>query len=168
MPQIMVAGFLYSKKKKKLFFQYLDITKVCYLRNEEPLTNVNSSDKAKAPRENLFIVTDDNRSVAAASPFTVHYKRIRSELIKRSIQCANSKIDNKYYNPDLMKIIHSRLHVMPMWSFVLVNELNINGFNTTVINRLTNNPVECYFNTVKHQVCYDYLIILLKLDFYII
>ncbi len=97
----------------------------------------------------LFILSNENLSIIKASPFTCHYERLDSEMSNLA-ETSESGPVNKYYKPNLMNIIKKRLHIMPFWSFVIANDLN--QTEEVKVNRLTNNPVEGYFNILKHQV----------------
>ncbi len=119
------------------------------------LVNEISNKSKNVPCENLFTETNETlNNIIKSSPFTGHFNRIRAELQKKIIASSEDcSSTNQFYNPKLMKIIDSRLNIIPMWSFVIANELNSRGYSENIINRLTNNPVENYFKETKYEVC---------------
>lgn len=70
----------------------------------------------------------DGKSIKAFSPYTTYFSDIRtrvSEIITKSIKdSGEDKIQNEYYNTQLFSIINDNLHIMPMWTGVILGDLS--------------------------------------------
>ena len=88
-----------------------------------------------------------NPSVKKASPFSMYYNDLITKFSKKD---NNSTKDlNDFYNPELFKIIQNKLYLMPFWTGLLFKKTH-NLLNN--VTRLTNNPVENWFNNVKNKI----------------
>ena len=61
---------------------------------------------------------------------------------------------NEYYRPDLFQLIVDQLHLMPLWSGVIIRLTGIQQKNEYLMNitRLSNNPVENHFGYIKKSL----------------
>ena len=65
----------------------------------------------------------------------------------------DSKI-NELYRPNLFKLISDQLHLVPLWSGVMIRLTGIDMNNEYLMNitRLSNNPVENHFGYLKKHL----------------
>ena len=100
---------------------------------------------------------DQNRSgYRKTSPFAVHF----SEILKRHKKIINLKSKKKkfyskkkfnhYYCPKIFKILYSYVHLMPLWSSVLLEICN--SYYKLTLEGLTNNPCENWFDQIKESM----------------
>jgi len=68
-----------------------------------------------------------------------------TENVNDTTQCP----PNKFYSPALFKLIHAQLHIVPLWSGILIHQ---DVYSYKVNTRLTNNPVERWFGFLKHSL----------------
>lgn len=61
---------------------------------------------------------------------------------------------NKYYRPELFKLIMDQLYLMPLWSGVIIRATGIQQQNDYLqnITRVSNNPVENHFGYLKKHI----------------
>ena len=117
---------------------------------EQKLLNQKQYVISEAPFEN--IKTD--------SPFTKYYK-----IFEKKLEILNDHLnddnfeENEYFYPKFYKILTGYLHILPLWSGILLNKFsryyNITQCNGDFIKRLSNNPVENLFGLEKHSILYN-------------
>lgn len=100
------------------------------------------------------IFTQENTSkcgIKKLSPFTKYF----SDLISSFKSIINEQrddlvfVENPLYCPLLFSIIECKLHIVPLWTGIVVfNDGPISNFNS----RITNNPIESYFNILKNSI----------------
>lgn len=90
------------------------------------------------------------------SPFTLYFKE-RIDALKRSIEVESKKAKNlkknEFFKPVLIRIIEKRLHLVPLWSGIMIflEKENFPNLNKT-LSRLTNNSVESWFGYFRNHV----------------
>ena len=87
---------------------------------------------------------------------------IKARMLEESkTKSQELKIINQYFFPELFSLIHKKLHLVPLWTGILIkqcqnNMLEKNQIQSTEpflnITRLTNNPVENYFGHLKNNI----------------
>ena len=75
------------------------------------------------------------------------------ELERSKLSDINKKIvENEYYCPEMFQIIVQYLHVVPLWTLISIKQWQNINKKFEKIDRLTNNPVENWFNQVKNKI----------------
>lgn len=102
-------------------------------------------------KEHCEWIQPDN--VTKNSPFTEYFdKKIIEINQKLSSENVNEILENEYYNLELLKIICSKLYIMPMWSGIMIKELKEKYPHMTETTRCSNNMVESYFSYLKNSI----------------
>ncbi|CAF1109915.1 unnamed protein product, partial [Brachionus calyciflorus] len=97
-------------------------------------------------------------SLKKSSPFTTYFNSFLENFEEKLINCQNKLEEsrtNLFYNPKLFLFIKDQLYLMPLWTGILIDELNRQNlfkFSDSLKTRLTNNPVENYFGILKNRV----------------
>jgi hypothetical protein len=81
------------------------------------------------------------------SPFKQYFENILAlnkakENVNDTTQCR----PNKLYSPELFKLIRDQLHIVPLWTGILIHQ---DLYSYDINTRLTNNPVERWFGFLK-------------------
>ena len=141
--------------------------------NERNLTNLSIDEKIELTKTKIeinfqqssCIYKDENgeekdeESLKMASPFTEHFKKIieahQINIIYSDSE--KSKNENEYYCPDLYKIIKSYLHLVPLWTGMMIKnweDLNPNYKGKIVVSRKDNQKVENWFDVLKNHILF--------------
>ena len=116
------------------------------------LGGVDSAEKVEL--ETVYIEQEEDNLVnlKTKSPFTAYFSgKIERFDLDQEMQDQNCL--NPFNAPDLYQIIDDLLHIMPMWSGVMLAQSKARDLRcATLGTRLTNNPVENYFGQVKHRL----------------
>jgi hypothetical protein len=95
---------------------------------------------------------NEAKSIYEMSPYQQFFKAELHKL-KHIIKTEeyDTSYENKFYSPELFNLIVDELYLMPLWTGVLISEVEQNDLYGVLkeIIRLTNNPVECYFKIIK-------------------
>ncbi len=106
-------------------------------------------------------IRDKNVILKHHSPWKIHFDRFLTKIaafhcvddLEKDSFPVTSATSNKYNAPDLFKIIVELLHIVPLWSGIMLNDCKKNGSkilqDSLFNNRLTNNLVENWFGQVK-------------------
>jgi hypothetical protein len=122
-------------------------------------SSVNSNNKTLNQAEEEINFT---KTIKNSSPFTVYFNDLRKKFEKEMNQQSKSSSGNSlkanfFYCPELFDKIDNLLHLLPFWSGILIEKLDLpsklalrnpDDFNLT---RFTNNPVESYFKIIKNH-----------------
>ena len=111
----------------------------------------------------IYINVDYCKSIKNESKFGIYYENlIKARMLEESkTKSQELKIINQYFFPELFSLIHKKLHLVPLWTGILIkqcqnNMLEKNQIQSTEpflnITRLTNNPVENYFGHIKNNI----------------
>jgi hypothetical protein len=86
------------------------------------------------------------------SPFKEYFENILELDKHKVIEKPNDSIQfalNKFYSPALFKLIRDQLHIVPLWSGIIIHQ---DIYSYKVNTRLTNNPVERWFGFLKSNL----------------
>ena len=114
---------------------------------------INNKEQNQLKKNIIYIENSNHKSYRNNSPFLnyflkiIKYHKTNVNRKKRIKSCNNI---NSYYCPKIFKIIFHYIHLMPLWSKVLINL--ISGYYKIEINNLTNNPVENWFDQLKESL----------------
>ncbi|CAF0867508.1 unnamed protein product [Brachionus calyciflorus] len=141
--------------KDEILFRRLDKTNVILTDDEVEKESVSYHFQ----RNNAnFQETED--SLIRLSPFSKHFKLFLCK-IAASIDLAkdNSKLgkryeENEYFSLELFEIIKKQLHLIPLWSGIVVSVFQDKHKKlfSNKKNRFTNNPVENWFMNLKNFI----------------
>lgn len=103
---------------------------------------------------NIFISVDFEFEVKKCSPFKTYFdKKVvnYNQMIKKkeSETSVDTYILNEFFCPELFDLLNDYLYILPLWTGLLINPETISYITKT---RLTNNPVENWFNQVKNHI----------------
>jgi len=106
----------------------------------------------------IYCENRDHKSYTKYSPFTDyfskiiknHSKNIHSKRFKLTNLYHKTNHLNHYYCPQIFKILNELIHIMPLWSNVLL--VLWNSYYNFAIERLTNNPGENWFDQIKESL----------------
>ena len=106
--------------------------------------------------EDIYFPNDMSKNYILDSPFTKFFEQ-RLSFYKKCIKEESIKKDqiiktNEFYKPILMKIIEKRIHLVPLWSGILISLDKDNFPQRTQLTRLTNNPVESWFGYFRNNI----------------
>ena len=115
------------------------------------------SDKINTKELNGFYIDPiGTNKIKENSPFTYYFNNIiqNFEKIKNISKKGNilkKTIPNHFFNPSLFKFIKDKLHLMPLWTGLIIHHLGVYLKIEYLINltRLVNNPVENDFGDFK-------------------
>ena len=89
------------------------------------------------------------------SPFKLHFMPVIDSILK-DIKKSDQNFDNRknvYYAPSFLEIVYDLLHLLPLWTGVMINQWNKRfSMKFNFPTRLSNNPVEAHFKIIKHSV----------------
>lgn len=124
------------------------------LNRETELNNIiNEKQQIKPSKKLIFIDNSYHKSYRDSSPFLDYFLKIikhHKTNTNRKNKLKSSLKINSYYCPKIFKILFHYIHLMPLWSKVLLN-IKTNYFNIDIKN-LTNNPVENWFDQLKESL----------------
>ena len=88
------------------------------------------------------------------SPFKNHFNSKIEKINKNINNSISNKENNKniHYAPNLLDIIYDLIHILPLWTGIMINEWNKRFSKYKFPSRFTNNPVESHFKIVKHSI----------------
>jgi len=92
-----------------------------------------------------------HKNLKQNSPFKEYFENYLC-LIKISMTQIEDSVQyrqNKFYSPVLFKLIKDQLHIVPLWTGIIIHK---DLFSYQVNTRLTNNPVEKWFGFLKHSL----------------
>ena len=113
-------------------------------------------EEKKAKKKILYSENRNLKSFKKNSPFTNYFTKVinhhKKNIHKKTKKCGKGvyKYLNKYYCPEIFKILFQYVHLMPMWSNALL--VIWATYYQIDINRLTNNPAENWFHQVKDSL----------------
>jgi hypothetical protein len=115
-----------------------DIEKIVVLKEQKHIFPVG---------ENIYKVLKNE------SPFKGHYSLLIKNL-QKTIEKKNEKNlkteNNMHYVPLFLDIIYNLLHILPLWTGILVKKWNERYPKYTFPSRFSNNPCENHFKITKH------------------
>jgi len=94
--------------------------------------------------ERKIFVSNDNYDLTNDSPFKLFFDKKFKEY-STVIDKESDLKNNEYYCPELFHIINKRMHLVPLWSGIMIPS----NLNKT---RLVNNFVENHFGQTKHNL----------------
>jgi hypothetical protein len=112
---------------------------------EKKVENLSCTYKSKNGKQK------NEKSLFKKSLFRIHFENVLKEEIDSNKDELNiSKTENEFYCPQMFDIIKDYIHILPLWSgFMLFNWQELNP-NYNHIKRLSNNPVENWFDQLKN------------------
>lgn len=131
-----------------------------YLNTYENKHNENNIDdeeietkiKSIKERENLqFKSKETTKSIKDDSPFTNYFKKKMVEFEKEVSKNNEKDKENFFYNPALFEIIVKILHIMPLWSGVMIKD-ELSEMNSKYFSRESNNIVENWFGHLRNNI----------------
>ena len=148
-------SFEFLKKKiiEKDFFSDFQIREVNSFLNEE----------RKGKRKVNFLLKTENykcHSLRKKSLFAIYYnmlikKHKKNIYIKTIKSKKNISKANFFYCPKIFEIFIKYIHIMPLWTGVMIAQWQkYTKFNETsgILTHLTNNPVENWFGQLKNSL----------------
>lgn len=100
-------------------------------------------------QDSEFLFDDSTESIKKDSPYTSHFRKIVSNANNLIESNSDSSIENEFYNPILFEIIMERIHLVPLWSGIIISEWLDKNPKQKKFTHLTNNIVENYFGYLK-------------------
>jgi hypothetical protein len=89
------------------------------------------------------------------SPFRKYYEKLiknhETNLKTKSSEKVNQPI-NEYFCPKFFAIVQNYIHLLPLWSSIMISNWEELNPKYKGLKRLTNNPVENWFNQVKSLI----------------
>ena len=154
--QVLIALFnIYNRKFKNEnlddFLAFLKMKK--NTKDIDWLQSVASSDYSSndSSKSDAYFFPDQKIvSYKEDSPFTAYFEEIfknEKKKILKEEKKVTVKVRNEYFCPKVFEIIKKRLHVMPFWTGILIN----NSFNVSKT-RLSNNAIESWFDFLKNDI----------------
>jgi hypothetical protein len=108
--------------------------------------------------ENCITVFQEEKNIANLhknlkqnSPFKQYFENYLClvQISMTQIEDSVKYRQNKFYSPVLFKLIKDRLHIVPLWTGIIIHK---DIFSYQVNTRLTNDPVERWFGFLKHSL----------------
>ena len=104
----------------------------------------------------LHLNNKQHTTLKKNSPFTVYFEKLlkRHKLNLNTKKHKTNKAElNIYYCPKIFKIIIQYIHLMPLWSGIMIGLwCKLKPNIKELINRITNNPVENWFGQIKNAL----------------
>ena len=126
--------------------------------NLEDLVNIMDQDDENDEKiKFLFYDNETIDNIKKNSPFRIYFddliKQYRSELNLNLIR-KKKKVENDFFCEALFSIIDDKLHLMPLWTGLMIGEYKAYSVNEFISKqtRFTNNSVESYFTELKHSI----------------
>jgi len=108
---------------------------------------------------NIFFVVDFEKQVRNESPLNNYYNdkleyydTILQQRFESNIKFENPLIANPYYAPKAFEKLKRVLYMVPLWTWVMMREINSFGNYFAFLTHLTNNYVESHFCQVKKRI----------------
>ena len=101
----------------------------------------------------LVFGNDYEESIKNSSPFKSYYNNVfqnQANILnqKQELDKSQNYLPNEFFCPELFEILHDKLYLIPLWTGLLLD--NNKKIQYDVKTRLSNNPVENWFNMVKN------------------
>jgi hypothetical protein len=113
------------------------------------------NDKMKVKEVEIFsfLIKDNNRR---DSPFTKYFASkitvYKENVVKNSVNNEKMKLQvNLLYIPAIFTIIENFLHILPLWSGLLITS-DLSNLNFEVVTRITNTFVEIWFENLRNKI----------------
>jgi hypothetical protein len=125
--------------------------------NVEELISSTDLDENNEKAKFLFSDNETIENIKQNSPFRTYFNALiaqyRMELHLNVIR-KKHKIENEFYCQSLFYIIDDKLHLMPLWSGIMIGEYQAHSDNAFINlqTRLTNNSVGNYFKELKYSI----------------
>ena len=106
-------------------------------------------------RNNIYVQNYKHASLRKISPFKIYFEKLINHHKKNIFMKTKNKRAqmNAYYCPQIFKLFFKYIHLMPLWSGVMINIwVSLNPQVSEIKNRLTNNPVENWFDQLKESL----------------
>ena len=139
------------KEKKASFFAIKNKIGKSIMSNDISKIEQTESNKKSI----LYVSNSQHINLRKNSQFTEYYekllKRHRLNLNTKKFKCKAEL--NPYYCPKIFQILIHYIHLMPLWSGVMLSFwCKINPQINELMNRITNNPVENWFGQIKNAL----------------
>ena len=110
-------------------------------------------DKEKIPfsSENTIYSVDNSKNLKENSPYSKYFIQVLNSVASKPPKL-RSKIENAFFQPTLFEIILDYIHLASLWSGLVIGNWQIFVNKEIRFTRLTNNPVEDYFNHLKNHL----------------
>ncbi|CAF0937448.1 unnamed protein product [Brachionus calyciflorus] len=151
-----VTTFSIGIIKDEVLFRRLEHTNINEIPDKKKYTEIFT-----LKNENSDTNTDETENtLIKMSPFSIHFEsfftkiKLSFEISKRKNESNKILELNEYFSPELFKIIASYLHLLPLWSGIVITPIQTKNQNmfSTPKNRLTNNIVENWFMNLKNFI----------------
>ena len=142
-----------SKQKQNSVKALIEKIKIGSVSKDCSFNNI-ELDKNKS-RNSIYVHNSQHNSLRKISPFKAYFEKLINQHKKNIfIKNKNKKTEiNSYYCPKIFKIFFEYIHLMPLWSGVMIDAWSsMNPSIEDITNRLTNNPVENWFDQVKESL----------------
>ena len=146
----------HQPKETKLVL--ISLKKLCNSVLKRKLSNViyeideNTDEKELNEESNVIISDVEYENYKKESPFSIYFDKLITSFSKLIRNRNQIKTKNKFYNPELFKIIKDCLHLLPFWTGLLIKEYSDRTGKFKEATRFSNNPVECWFKILKHSI----------------
>jgi hypothetical protein len=114
-----------------------------------------NSDQRSESINDLIFPIDYSDNYIRDSPFTEYFKTKIESFDCKIKYYIGKNIDapkNNYYYPNLFSIIRRKLHLVPLWSGILISTEQKNFPSISSLKRFTNNPVERWFGYFRNDI----------------
>ncbi|CAF1061748.1 unnamed protein product, partial [Brachionus calyciflorus] len=145
--------FSLNTMRKEIKNRNIDFSDLCSSENENENSQLTEKFNLK---DELNIETIE--SLKKSSPFTGYFSSILENIETKinNYRNKNEKYEpNLFFNPNLYLLIKDQLYLVPLWTGILIDDLNKQSlfkFSDVLKTRLTNNPVENYFGMLKNRI----------------
>jgi hypothetical protein len=124
--------------------------------DDEDSTCDKEQNKVKGQLNKQFLQSKNGiNNLKQESPFTLYFNKILQSQKTKSININKKKCnlkENPFCESKLFSLIEDQLHIMPLWSSVVMSSwFNLNP-KYRKITGTTNNPVEGYFGIIKNHL----------------
>ena len=123
------------------------------ITNLPPPSNEMPKGSSDSDDNDLLLVSDEKIKLLTKSKFAIyfeqriqHYKELVDDLK------TDNQITNEYYNPSLFSLISKRLHLVPLWSGLMLGHFHKKNPFYGNFQHLSNNPVENWFKILKRDI----------------
>ena len=129
--------------------------------NYKNITEKVDEKKAKKSANIVINGTFKYKSLRKHSPFAKHFNKLinwhKKNVYHKTIKSKKNVFSlNFFYCPQIFQIFFKYLHIMPLWTGVMISQwLILNPNYSEVLDflpRLTNNPVENWFGQLKNSL----------------
>lgn len=108
------------------------------------------------------IILETKKSIKSNSPFKYHFEKLfistklKIDTLEEEAEKKDDYILNDYYFPELYKLIHNELPLIPLWSGIVIFRVQqqFPTYFKEVLSRLTNNFVENWFGHLKNDILF--------------